>query len=159
MSDPMDTALAGVALIAGAVWSGGLVAIFVVARVATGTMPRQVRVAFFRGLGRAYGIVGGVALVVALAAGAALLRDQPWSGLLTGTIATAAALIVVTVIGVVQARRMTRLRRAALRESGDARLAGRIRNGARSATVLRAAIAALTLALLILAAVLTTQPH
>ncbi len=41
--------------------TGGLVAIFVAARVARATLVTADRVAFFRGLGRAYGMAGGAA--------------------------------------------------------------------------------------------------
>jgi hypothetical protein len=51
---------------------GGLVAIFVVARVAHATLGAAERVAFFRGLGRGVRLVGGIALVAALASGAVL---------------------------------------------------------------------------------------
>ena len=45
-------ALEGLLILATAVWTGGLVAIFVVARVARHTLMPRDRVAFFRGLGR-----------------------------------------------------------------------------------------------------------
>lgn len=46
----MTAVLAGVLVFAGAVWTGGLVAIFVVARVARRTLGAAERVAFFRAL-------------------------------------------------------------------------------------------------------------
>ena len=52
-------------VLATSVWIGGLAAIFVVARVAHATLGAGERVAFFRGLGRAYGLAGGVALTTA----------------------------------------------------------------------------------------------
>ena len=57
---PAETSLTAVLLLATAVWIGGLVAIFVVARVAHATLGPAERVAFFRGLGRAYGLAGGM---------------------------------------------------------------------------------------------------
>ena len=69
LGQPVSGALAGFLVIAAAVWTGGLVAIFVVARVAQRTLQPRERVAFFRGLGRAYGPVGSVALAVALGCG------------------------------------------------------------------------------------------
>lgn len=62
----------------------------------------------------------------------------------------------VTVAGVAQARRMTRLRQDALRPPGRPELTAKVRRGARNATVLRAAIAALSLALLALGTVIAT---
>ncbi len=50
---PAEASLAAVLVLATAVWVGGLVAIFVVARVADATLRAAERVAFFRGLGRA----------------------------------------------------------------------------------------------------------
>ena len=133
-----------------AVWIGGLVAIFVVARVAQATLGAAERVTFFRGLGRAYGPVGGMALAIALATGAVLAAARPWDGQLTASTAIAVGLVAVTVGGVVQARRMTRLRQAALCDPGSPGLTAKVRQGARNAAALRAAIAALSLALLAL---------
>jgi uncharacterized membrane protein len=156
MPPPVETSLAAVLVLATAVWIGGLVAIFVVARVAHATLGAAERVTFFRGLGRAYGPVGGAALTVSLASGAVLASAQRWNGPLTASTAVAAALVAVTAAGVVQARRMTRLRQDALRAPGIAELTARVRGGARRAAILRAAIAALSLALLALGAVIAT---
>lgn len=145
-----------VALLAACVWVGGFVAIVVVTRVARRQLERPAQVAFFRALGRSYGIVGGSALVVALASGAVLLSDRPWDGTALAAAVVAAALVLVTGAGVAQARGMTRLRHRALREPGDAALAARVRRGALWAAILRAAIGTLSLALLALAAVLVT---
>jgi hypothetical protein len=77
---PAETTLTAVLVLATAVWVGGLMAIFVVARVAHATLGASERVAFFRGLGRAYGLAGGVALTVALASGAVLAATYRWDG-------------------------------------------------------------------------------
>jgi len=156
MPPPAETSLTAVLVLATAVWIGGLVAIFVAARVAHATLGAAERVTFFRGLGRAYGPVGGVALAVALASGAVLASARGWTGQLTASAAVAAALVAVTAAGVVQARRMTRLRQDALRAPGRAELTARVRRGARSAAILRATIAALSLALLALGVVVAT---
>ncbi|HET9163384.1 MAG TPA: DUF4149 domain-containing protein [Solirubrobacterales bacterium] len=140
--------------IASAIWVGGLVAIFVVARAASRTLDPAQRVAFFRALGRAYGVVGTVALLVALATGAILLDDHPWDGVLIATAALAGALLLAAVAGMAQARAMTRLRRRALESGADAEILARVRRGAVLATALRAAIALITLALVVLGAVL-----
>lgn len=156
MPPPAETSLTAVLVLATAVWVGGLVAIFVAARVAHATLGVADRVTFFRGLGRAYGPVGGVALAVALASGAALASARSWSGQLTASAAVAAALVAVTAAGVVQARRMTRLRQDALRAPGRPELTARVRRGACSAAILRAMIAALSLTLLALGVVVAT---
>jgi hypothetical protein len=113
-------------------------------------------VAFFRGLGRAYGLVGGMALTMALASGAVLASTCRWDGQLTASTVVAAGLVAVTVAGVAQARRMTRLRQEALRDPASPELEARTRRGARNAAVLRAAIAALSLALLVLGTLVAT---
>jgi len=151
-----EDSLATLLVLATAIWVGGLVAIFVVARVAHATLGPAERVAFFRGLGRAYGLVGGVALTTALAAGAVLAATYRWGGFLTASAAVAAGLVTVTAAGVAQARRMTRLRQLALRTPGNPELTAKVRRGARNAAVLRAAIAALSLALLALGTLIAT---
>jgi uncharacterized membrane protein len=153
---PAEASLTGVLVLATAVWIGGLVAIFVVARVADATLAAGERVAFFRGLGRAYGLVGGVALTVALASGAVLAATYRWDGDLAASAVVAAGLAAATVAAVVQARRMTRLRQEALRDPGAAGMAAKVRRGARNAAVLRGAIAVLSLALLGLGTVIAT---
>lgn len=138
-------------LLAASIWVGGLVAIFVVARAATATLEPAQRVAFFRTLGRSYGIVGGVALLVALLSGAIMLGGHPWDGLLVAAVVVAVALLAATAAGMTQARAMTRLRRRALESPG---LEERVRREARVAAALRGTIALLTLALLVLGAAL-----
>jgi hypothetical protein len=49
LPQPAETTLTAVLVLATAVWVGGLVAIFVVARVACATLGMAERVAFFRG--------------------------------------------------------------------------------------------------------------
>jgi uncharacterized membrane protein len=141
-------------LLATCVWVGGFVAIGVVVVVARRQLGEAEQVAFFRALGRSYGVVGGAALTVALASGAVLLGDRGWDRTALAAVVLAAALVIATVAGVAQARGMTRLRDHALRDQGDAALATRLQRGAKRATVLRATIGALTLALLATGAVL-----
>jgi hypothetical protein len=143
--------LVAVELVAASIWVGGLVAIFVVARAASATLAPAERIAFFRALGRAYALVGCLALLVALAAGAILLDGHPWDGLLVATAIVAGALLLALATGMAQARAMTRLRRRALHQP---RLDDRVRRGAVLAGALRGAIGALTLALVVLAAAL-----
>lgn len=154
LGQPASGILEGLLVLTTAVWTGGLVAIFVVARVAARTLQPRERVAFFRGLGRAYGPVGGVALIAALGCAAALLYDRAWDGTLAAATVIAACLVAVTAAGVAQARRMTRLRQEALRRPGDGRLAGRVGRAAFGAAALRAMIAALSLTLIALGVLL-----
>jgi uncharacterized membrane protein len=134
-----------------AIWIGGLVAISVVARAASATLGPEQRIAFFRSLGRTFGILGTLALLVALASGAILLDDHPWDGLLVAAAILAGALIFALGAGMAQARAMTRLRRRAIE---DASLGDRVRRGAVLASLLRGSIAVLTLALVVLGAAL-----
>jgi hypothetical protein len=144
--------LVTVGLVGLSVWTGGLVAIFVVARTAARTLDGRRRVDFFRALGRSYAIVGNTALAVTLACGALLLRSHPWTPAQVGAVAVAGALILATAVGMLQARAMTRLRRRALEPGAiDAQA---VRNGARLAAALRGTIGILTLALIVLAATL-----
>ena len=150
MSSSTVSVLTAVLILAAAIWLGGLVTIAVVARVASATLVPSARVEFFQGLGRAYGVVGGTALVIAYGTGAALVHDRPWDGLLTGTAVVAAALAATLAAGIVQARRMTRLRRSAIDGGADAGLAEQVRHGAQRAGALRGLIGMLSLGLLAL---------
>lgn len=156
MSHSIAAVLTGVLLLATAVWIGGLVAIAVVARVATATLDPAGRVAFFRGLGRAYGVVGTAALGVGYGTGAALVYGRSWDGVLTATAILATALAVVLTAGVVQARRMTQLRRHALDHPENPVASERVRRGAGRAGALRGLIALLSLALLSLGVLIGT---
>jgi len=153
LSLPLATSvpLLVVEALAAATWIGGLVAIFIVARTASATLDPPQRIAFFASLGRTYGIVGSVALLLALAAGAVLLDDHPWDGLLIATAIVAGALLLALAAGIAQARAMTRLRRRALDTPA---LVGQVRRGAAVAAALRGAIALLTLTLVVLGAAL-----
>lgn len=161
MSDPMmfDTTqaiLLGVFTLSSCIWVGGYIAIAVVAHVATRTLAPGQRVAFFRALGRSYLLLGVPALLVAFGTGAGLLMDRTWDGVLTAAVVVAAALLATLIVGVVQARRMTRLRAAALATPEDQHASHRVQLGARSATLLRAGIGLLSLALIALGSLLAT---
>lgn len=150
MTDIATATLTGLLIFAASIWIGGLFAIAVVAHVATATLDAAARVAFFRGLGRAYGMVGTAALALAFGTGAALLYGRSWNGTLIATIAVAIALAAALAGGVVQARRMTRLRRRFLDVPQDADLAAGVHRGATRAGGLRGLIALLSLTLLAL---------
>ncbi|MBX3141376.1 MAG: hypothetical protein KF875_11535 [Trueperaceae bacterium] len=156
MTGAADLVWLVVLVVSASVWLGGLLTMPVVARAASATLAPLDRVAFFRALGRAYLPVGGSALALALLSGAVLLRHRRWDGLLAAGAITAAALVVALALGVVQARRMTRLRQAAGAAPQDADLGGRVRRGGRSAVALRALIGLLSLALVVLGCLLLT---
>lgn len=148
--------LGGVVVLSGAVWVGGFVVLVIVDQVARRTIDPAERTAFFQMLGRVYGLVGGLALALGLASGAFLVYDRRWDAVLTLTAVAAVGLVAATVIGVAQARRMTRLRRGALEHPDDTALAGRVRRGTRTAGILRSLIGVVSLALLALGVVLAT---
>lgn len=134
-------------LLGGCVWIGGFVTIVVLARSARRALEDPARVRLFRDFGRSYLPIAGGAMALILLAGGLLLATRPWDGLSLTTVVLAAAVVVVTAVGVVQARRMTKLRSRALRKPESEALAQRVARGARHATVLRAGIGVLTLAL------------
>lgn len=146
-----DHVLLAINILAVAVWVGGLVTIFVVARVAAHTLDPATRVAFFRRLGRSYGPIGAVALATAIATGAVLVDHHRWNGLLRIAAEIAIALVVSTATGVLQARAMTRQRQRALAAPADEALALGVRRGALRANALRSLIGLFTLALLAVA--------
>jgi hypothetical protein len=131
---------------------GRLVAIAVVARVASRTLTAAERVHFFRDLGRTYGPVGGAALLTALGAGATLLVDQPLDGLIVAGSVVAGALVVTTAVGIAQARQMTQLRLQAAVNAGNPRMRHIVRRGAIRAALLRLLISALSVVLLFIGA-------
>ena len=143
--------LVAIELFAASVWVGGLFCLAIVARCAREQLDTPTRVAFFRSLGRQYLRVGLGALAIAYGAGAPLIGTGHWSAVKSALAITAAALVAVTCIGVVQARALSRLRLAAL--AGDPRLGDDyIARRARRASALRGLIALLTIGLVVLAA-------
>ena len=87
-----------------------------------------------------------------------MVGDDAWgeATTLAGAV-IAAALTIATAAGVTQARRMTRLRERAAREPDDDAFADLVRRSAARALALRAVIGALTLALLLVAALLLSD--
>ena len=97
-------------LLASCVWIGGWFSLVLIARSTTATIGAAERVEFFRHYGRVYGIASTIALVIALACGLALLIGLPWTALSTWIVVISAVLVLALAAGVVQARRLTRLR-------------------------------------------------
>lgn len=143
-------------VLAVSVWFGGYVAIPIFVRVVRATLPPQQSVPLFRRLGQTYARVGTPALLIAYAAGLILVYGQPWSALLIVMIVLAAVLLAALLLGMVQARQMTRLRRALVAAPDDAHLGHRVRTGARVAGGLRASLGVLSVILIVLGAFLVT---
>lgn len=150
MPDAIVSSLVGLLVLAAAVWIGGFATLIVVTRATTRTLAPDTRITFFTALGRSYGLVAGIALVVASAIGAVLLFSQPWTVLSTAIVVTGVVLVCATVVGVIQARGMTRNRRRSLADPDDCRLLRRVRRGALIAGALRGSIVLLSLVLLAL---------
>lgn len=147
----VSTPLVAVNVIAVSVWVGSLVAIAVFARVSRRVLDDRSRVALFAGVGRAYAVVGPVALLVALGTGLALAgRPASWTGHVTAAVAGGAVLVALSVVAMGQAHRMTTLRRRLVAAPGDPRLAAIVQRDARIAGGLRGALALLTLVVLVL---------
>lgn len=143
-------------LLSGALWIGGYVVIGMLAHTATTVLSPDARVILFHALGRRYLYVGVPALLVAFATGAALLHDHPRDATLWITVVVCLGLLATLALGVVQARRMTGLRRRALASPADDSLAHQVTAAARRAAALRAFIGILSLALVVLAAFLAS---
>lgn len=147
------TLLIAVELLAASVWIGSLVCLALVARVAARVLDAPARVELFRGIGRLYRVVGTSALVVFIAAGAALTGSpSEWSATMAVVAALSGALVVLTAVGMAQARRMTMVRRQALAAPEEGAVGDAVRRGAASAGVLRGLMATVTLAILVLVA-------
>lgn len=142
--------LVSILVLSTSVWVGGYVAIGVVARSATTTMEPAARVAFFRSLGRAYLRIGTPALVIALISGALVARNHPWDAALVAALVIAVLLVALLAVAVQQARRMTRLRQDALAAGQNPTTLQVIQRGQRSASILRAALGALSVILVVL---------
>ncbi len=143
-----------VELITASVWVGGMVCMAIVARAARGVLDETSQVAFFRSVGRRYGIVGTTSLLVAIAAGIALSwPPASWSGAIVGALILAGLLVVATVVGMMQARAMTALRRRSIWSREDNSTAEALRRGRQLANMLRGLMALITLSIVILAAI------
>lgn len=153
MPPAVEAGLAVILLLATSVWLGGIATLVVVTRVAGSTLDQKARVMFFRRVGRTHGSVSAISLAVGLVAGAVLVRDEP-GGLRTGAAVVAGLVVVATAAGVVQARRMTRLRASALGCPENPEMNARIRRGAREAGLLRGLLAGLSLVLAVLGVLL-----
>jgi uncharacterized membrane protein len=141
--------LAGLLILGGALWLGGFVAIVIFSRSTKKALTTPQRVAVFRELGRRYVIVASVAFALVVIPGGVLLASRPADGYTLAVLIIALLLVVVTVVGIRQARRMTRMRRAAIAEP-DAADAAALQRGTRVASVLRASIGVCSLALFVL---------
>ncbi|HET8931144.1 MAG TPA: hypothetical protein VFN21_10845 [Acidimicrobiales bacterium] len=109
----MIVALLTIHLLAFAIWVGNLVALPITVRLLKPMADPKLQAAYFPKMGRMFGTVGTVALIVAILTGAVLAgRPGDWSGPALGAIITGLVVLGVTTIAMVQARRVGKLRRA-----------------------------------------------
>lgn len=109
--------------------------------------------AWFRGVGRSYQYVGTGSLLVAIGVGIVLawpLSDV--HGTLASEFILSGALVVVSLAGMAQAKRMTVRRRRALDHPDDPKAVASVRRGARLAGLLRGLIAGVTLVMVFVGA-------
>jgi putative copper export protein len=163
----MDTTVRALHLIAAAIWAGGLVFLAVAVGVARKTVSERERIELFRGLGRRFLLVGGIALAVAIATGIDMADDRipSWSDLgatqygrtLRDKMIVVALLVVLTLIhSLVQGPALRRLREQAVARPDDAELASRIRRTSAINGVVQLLTLIATLAIFVLAAKLVT---
>jgi putative copper export protein len=163
----LDVAVRALHLIAAAVWAGGLVVLGIAAGVARRTIPERERVGFFRALGRRFAILSIAAAAVLAGTGVDLASDElgSWGDLvdtghgrllLAKTILFALALAEAGVHSLVLGPRIGRLREARLDAPADATRESRLRRTAIASGIVSALILLQTLAILVLAADLTS---
>lgn len=153
-----STPLVAVELVAASIWVGSLVCLVVVTAAARRVLDTPSQVALFRAVGRRYGLVGTTALLVAIGAGLALSwPPAAWSPITDSAVALAGLLVIASGVGMAQARAMTRLRRQATSAPEDQGLAVSVRRGRLLANMLRGLMAAVTLAIVVLAAQIITH--
>jgi putative copper export protein len=154
-------------LIAAAVFAGGLVFLALAVGVARTTVPERERIALFRGLGRRFALVGGVALLVLIGTGVDMADERipSWSDLTDteyGDTLSAKLVLVVFVIlltlvhSVIQGPALSRLREQAIEHPDDTELQARLRTKNATAGAVRGLILIATIAILVLAARLVT---
>lgn len=147
------TLLITIELLAASVWIGSMVCLVLVSDIAKRVLEPSARVQLFRTIGRAYGIAGSAALLIAIAVGLVLAgMPSNWSTTTTAAVILSGILVALTAAGMAQARRMTVARRRSLASPEDADASEAVRRGARSAGILRGVMGVCTLAIVVLAA-------
>lgn len=150
MSQIGEVALATLLVLATSVWVGGIAALVVVASATRRTLSEEERVRTFRLVGRVWAPVAGTALVVGFVISAILTWGHPHETAWYLAVAAAAAVVLTTAAGIVQARALSALRRRALNAPHDEWLAALVGRTASRAAVLRGLIALWTLVLVVL---------
>lgn len=150
---PLADILDSLNVLSAMVWTGGLVAVTVATIAARHTLEPEQQVRFFAALGRRYAVVSGAALVLFIVSGL-LLAGNPdeWTAAETAVAALTASAVLLTVVGVLNARTVQRLRSRAV-GAGTAEHDPLLQRVQRRATALRVLIAAVTVAAVIAATI------
>jgi uncharacterized membrane protein len=142
-------------LLAAMIWTGGMCAIAVTTAAARATLSPAEQIRFFRAVGRRYSVLSGGALATFAISGLSLAGTPgQWTAAQATVAGLTALTAALTVLGVINARAVQRLRAEALADPADVRLDSRLHAARRSATVLRAAIAIVTLSAVLIASTL-----
>ena len=149
----LRTALITIGIVSASVWIGSLVCLAAVSAVARRELTGSARVTLFRGVGRLYRIVGTASLLTTIATGIVLAWPITEVGRTLGVMFwLSGALLVITALGMDQARRMTVARQRLLARPKDEDIAETVRRGAAVAAVLRSAIGVVTFIIVVLGA-------
>jgi len=145
--------LIAVGILGASIWVGSLVCLAIVAAAAREALDGQSRVALFRRVGRLYGVVGTGSLLAAIGVGLTLAwPPSQMDGTVVAVFVLAALLVLATIAGMAQARRMTVHRQRRLAAPGDQAAADRVRRGAGVAGALRGSLALITIAIVLIGA-------
>lgn len=140
------------------IWVGGVVTVTIVSATSSTTVAAADRVALFRAFGTRFAIFAGVVALVMVAAALALAAIDP-APLTASALAVTLALLLVTAVGIVQARRMSALRSAAGSSAAGSGAddPARIRRNAVVAVTLRSLIGLVSLAVPVLAVLIAAR--
>ena len=157
MTDVAEGILTGLLTLGVGAWIGGFATVLVISRTSRSVLAAEDRVAYFRRFGRSLAVVASIMILLIIVPSAALLAAEEIRPFAASMLLVACALVAITAVGIVQARKMTRLRSLALAggaddaPDSDARMADAVRRGAGLAIVLRSAIGMGSLVLVVLA--------
>lgn len=144
--------LAGLCVAASGMWLGGLLTVPILALTSARLVDPTTRTDLFVTFGRRFAVLMGVILAVAIVAASRLVAvtHDPMA---TAVLALSLTLLATTAVGIMQARRMSSLRRSAAKDDSAARDQDVHRN-ASVALALRTTIGLVSVAQLVMAVVL-----
>jgi uncharacterized membrane protein len=144
-------------LIAAAVYVGGVVFLGVAASATRNTVSPQERIALFRVIGRRFLLLATGALAILIGTGAMMASDGDYGERLNQKLGVVAIAVALTYYhSFIQGPALSKLRERALDDPEDAALAAEIRRRSGQAGVAQLLILVSTLAILVMAARLTT---